>query len=171
MAEEQGDRLDKENPLLPVQQFRDVPEIREHWDEFLPIVQEQHLKTATPLADLDANPWVDFQIFESAFISLNLSSRINVSRLLDAVIENLQIAPGETRLLGVTRQPLGNNQFNPASTQTDQETLVLVHLKRPPLLPARRDSNLLSDFGSVRTNLDWEEEMDAFDDISEQPDK
>ena len=137
----------------------------------MPIVQEQINKTASALAAPQENPSVDYETFESVFINLHPSNKINVSQLLDAVIENLQMAPGETRLLGVTRQPLSNNQFNPASTQTDQETLVLIHLKRPPLLPAQRDRNLLSDFGSSRTSLDWEEDMDAFDEPSEKPDE
>lgn len=168
VAEEQGDQVLEEYTPLPVELFREVPKIREHWDDFLPIVQEQFYKTG---GDLDENPLVDYATFESFFSNLDPSTRINVSRLFDAVIENLQMAPGETRLLGVTRQPLGNNQFNPVSTQTDQQTLVLIHLKRPPLLPAQRDSNLLSDFGSARTSLDWEKAMDAFDETSEKPDE
>ena len=168
VAEEQGDQVLEEYTSLPVELFREVPKIREHWDDFLPIVQEQFYKMG---GDLDENPLVDYATFESFFSNLDPSTKINVSRLFDAVIENLQMAPGETRLLGVTRQPLGNNQFNPVSTQTDQQTLVLIHLKRPPLLPAQRDSNLLSDFGSARTSLDWEKGMDAFDETSEKPDE
>ncbi len=171
LAEKHGDRTLEGHTSLPAELFREVPEIREQWDEFLPIVQEQINKTASALAAPQENPSVDYETFELLFINLHPSNKINVSQLLDAVIENLQMAPGETRLLGVTRQPLSNNQFNPASTQTDQETLVLIHLKRPPMLPAQRDRNLLSDFGSSRTSLDWEEDMDAFDEPSEKPDE
>ena len=79
------------------------------------------------------------------------------------------MAPGETRLLGLTRQALGNNRFDPTSTQTDEETLVLVHLKRSPLPDVGPDSNLLSDFGGRRSNLDWEDESNELNGPADRP--
>ncbi len=142
-------------------QFRDVPELSDRWADFLAAVRRESLKD--PSFKESVNNGIDYSTFEIAFRNLNLSSQINIGRLFDAIIDNLSLAPGEARLLGVTRQALGNNRFSPVATQTDQQTLVLVHLKRPAPLPARRDQNLLSDFGKPRSNLDWESEPDVFE--------
>ena len=90
--------------------------------------------------------------------------------LFDSVLDNLSLAPGEYRLIATTRQTLGNNQFRPASTQTEQQTLVVVHLKRPGLLMAQRDQNLKTDFTEGRSDQDWEEEIRELERMSEAED-
>jgi hypothetical protein len=74
----------------------------------------------------------------------------------------LTLSPGEYRLIGATDQRLGHTVFNPKSTQVDQQTLVVIHLKRPPLPSASPDLNAYEDFVS-RSNLDWEREEKEFD--------
>ena len=78
----------------------------------------------------------------------------NIGRMFDNVINQLDMEIGEVRMLGVTREPVGETQFQPKSTQTDRLTLVLVHLKKGELPPARRDENALADF-TGNSNLDW----------------
>ena len=85
-----------------------------------------------------------------------------MSRIFDAVIDNLQLAKGEMRLLGVTDQALGTTKFSPASTQTEQQTLVVAHLKRAKLPNPIPDTNTRRDF-SGRSNLDWLDELEELE--------
>ncbi|MCH2179394.1 MAG: hypothetical protein MK106_11385 [Mariniblastus sp.] len=147
----------------PLTDFRGVPEIETQWSAFLQIIRRV-TGADVGLKEIQAQS-ISYLEFSTAYSQLKPSAQINVSRLFDAMIENLEIAPGETRLLGVTRQSLGSNRFEPLSTQTDQETLVLVHLKRPPLPMARRDLNLMSDMSGGRTSLDWQNEVEELDDL------
>ena len=71
-------------------------------------------------------------------------------------------------MLAVTDQPVGSNAFNPASTQTLEQTLVVVHLKRPDLEPARRDVNAVEDYSEGRSNLDWAEEQEDLNEASDE---
>ncbi|MCH2181448.1 MAG: hypothetical protein MK108_05530 [Mariniblastus sp.] len=178
VAQRQGLPAFDENTRLSIEPFLDVAEIEPRREAFQVASENRLANPLEPLeplepggngpADLSVPRSLDYPTFESVFTELFPATKIHVSRLLDAVLENLPVAPGETRLLGSTRQTLGNNRFDPVSTQTDQETLVLVHLKRPPLLDARPDSNLLSDFGAVRSSLDWENELDELDELDGQ---
>ena len=80
------------------------------------------------------------------------------------VLKNLTLAPGEYRLIGATHQRLGTTKFDPASTQVDQQTLIIAHLQRPALPIAQRDINAYEDFArSGRSTLDWEK--DANEDV------
>ena len=54
--------------------------------------------------------------------------------------------------------------FDPKSTQVDQLTLVVTHLKQPRLPVAEKDLNAYEDFSS-RSNLDWEREDKEFDEL------
>ena len=85
-----------------------------------------------------------------------------IGRLFDVIANHLQLAPGGCRLLGTTSQRLGRTSFDPEATQTDQQTLVVVHLRQPELPVARRDVNARTDF-TVRSDLDWQSELDSFD--------
>jgi hypothetical protein len=89
-------------------------------------------------------------------------SNIRLGRLFDTLASTLLLSPGESRLIASLGGQLGRTKFDPAATQTDQQTLVLVHLKRPPLPPATRDQNALTDF-TGKSDLDWEAEMKELD--------
>ncbi len=90
------------------------------------------------------------------------TTNIHVGRLLETVLKNLQIAPGECRMLATTKQRLGRTKFDPEATQTDQRTLVVVHLRRPPLPVAQRDVNAMTDF-TGKSDLDWQRSIDETD--------
>jgi hypothetical protein len=87
------------------------------------------------------------------------------------VIQNLAIAPGEYRLIGSTAERLGKTAFEPESTQIDQQTLVVVHLKHAPLPLARRDLNSLEEFKTARSSIDWEDEAMKRDQLNEDGDQ
>ncbi len=100
--------------------------------------------------------------FRRVFRSVNSKSGVRVGRLFDVIADQLKLAPGESRLLGTTEQRIGRTRFDPEATQTDQQTLVVIHLQKPKLPTAKRDINSLSDF-TGRSDLDWQSEMDEFD--------
>lgn len=166
-------RVTKKELKLSIEQFQNVPEIKDQWNKFRAISENRLLNSTEPgeedPTDSNEQKLLSYPIFASVFSELYPATKINVSRLLEAILDNLPVAPGETRLLGVTRQALGNNRFDPMSTQTDEETLVLVHLKRPPWPDVGPDSNLLSDFGEKRSNLDWEDESNELGDSEDRP--
>ena len=154
-----GDKIDSRQLI----ELREVPEIKAQWSTFLQIIRR--LTGADGGLEEIESQSISYVDFSKAYSQLKPSTQISVGRLFDAVVENLEIAPGEIRLLGVTRQSLGENRFEPLSTQTDQETLVLVHLRRPRLPIARRDRNLMSDFGGARSNLDWQKEIEELEEL------
>lgn len=69
--------------------------------------------------------------FRKVYQSVNNKSDVRVGRLFDAISDHLLLAPGECRLIGTTEQRLGRTRFDPEATQTDQQTLVVVHLQQP----------------------------------------
>ena len=79
---------------------------------------------------------------------------VGLGRILDA-ISNLELNNGEVRLIASTHQPLGQHRFIPVSTRTDQQTLVLIHLRRPKLSPVQRDENALIDLIDKNADKDW----------------
>lgn len=105
--------------------------------------------------------------FVNIFQLVNSTSEVNLGRMLSAVLENLSLGKGEYRLLGATSQRLGKTKFDPASTQVDQQTLVVAHLQMPKLPIAARDLNAFEDF-KARSSLDWEKEIEELDKLQGQ---
>ncbi len=105
--------------------------------------------------------------FEQVFQEVNTNTEVSIGRMFDKVIKNLAIAPGEYRLLGSTPQSLGKTKFEPESTQVDQQTLVVAHLKYPALPIARRDLNSLEEFKSARSSIDFEDDILKRDQLNE----
>ncbi len=103
------------------------------------------------------------QQFDEIYQVVNSASDVSLGRLLDNVLQHLVISPGEYRLIGATTQRLGATKFDPVSTQIDQKTLVITHLKQPELPLAKRDVNGYEDFASARSNLDWERDEEEFE--------
>jgi hypothetical protein len=87
--------------------------------------------------------------------------KITAYELLDSVVKNLRLGKGEVRLLGYCDDPVGDNHFIPASTQTRGQTVVLAHLNPATLPPARPDANSILDFLSKRTLVDDGSIIDA----------
>ena len=147
------------NQSVSVSELKNIPEFNARWDEFLAIIGRRLPGVDFSLLEETA---IDFPSFLDAYESFNQRADIDVSRLFDSVIDNLDLAAGETRLIGVTRENIGNTKISPASTQTQQQTLVLVHLRRPPLPQPTSDVNSLIDF-TGKSSLDWEQDMKALE--------
>ena len=109
--------------------------------------------------------------FDQIFQAVNSTSDVTLGRVLDVVLNNLTLSPGEYRLIGATDQRLGHNVFDPESTQVDQQTLVVTHLKQPQLPLAEPDKNAYEDFASGRSNLDQEWDEKEFEEILRQQNK
>ena len=131
-----------------------MPEMESKWSEFLRLVNQ--IPTDVEVAEIEERQ-ITYNEYKLILRQLDESKKINVSALFQQVLQHLALAKGEVRLIGVTDEQVGNNVFQPAATQTQQQTLVVVHLKRPPLPEARPDANAIEDFGG-NSNLDWEEE-------------
>ncbi len=149
---------------VEITRFREVPEIDRNWDAWMRLVSQRY-RHIDP-RDLEFLALKQDQ-FREIYEQFHSDPGINVSRLLQVVVRNLNLAPGEVRLIGATEQQLGNTRFEPESTQIEQQTLVLVHLQRPPPGPARPDVNRLADVSDATTSLDWEElQKEMFSDES-----
>jgi hypothetical protein len=130
-----------------------IPDLQDDWDRF----QRQLLLLAgTEATDTDRS--YSRSDFELTFQSIRQESNVRIGRMFDAVMKSLALAPGESRLIASSDQRIGRNRFDPEATQTDCQTLVVVHLKMPPLPLARRDDNSMTDF-MTKSNLDWEADL------------
>ena len=134
--------------------IRNFPELKSNWDRFERLL-------------LQFSPEPDHQYtaseFRKIFQLINSVSQVNLGRMLDTILTNLTLAPGEYRLIGATEQRLGTTKFDPASTQIDQQTLIVAHLKHPRLAIAKRDLNAMEDFSSPRSNLDWDKDVEELE--------
>ncbi len=93
-----------------------------------------------------------------------------VGNVLSTVLDNLELGKGEIRLLGICEKQIGNTQFDPESTQSTGQTLVVAHLRQPDLPPAQRDLNSILDFTKARSNIDRDNDFsdESFDGTLEQ---
>jgi hypothetical protein len=107
------------------------------------------------------------QSFINIFQVVNSTPNVSLGRILDRVLNNLTLAPGEYRLIGATSQRLGKTVFDPESTQTDQQTLVVAHLKSSKFPATGPDLNAYEDF-TGKSSLDWEKELKELDDELDQ---
>ena len=128
-----------------------LPELAKEWDLFLQTAARNVNESGDAL--LEAS--LTYPLFTKIMKQMVREDRLSVRQIFQAVTENLAVAPGESRLLAVSDQSIGNNRFEPASTQTQQQTLVVVHLQRPALEAAAPDVNAVEDFTGGRSNLDW----------------
>jgi hypothetical protein len=71
---------------------------------------------------------------------------IRLTRLARLASDRLRLLPGDVRLVGWTDQRLPGMHIRPEAPQNRTFTLVLAHLARGPLPPARPDRNLAEDF-------------------------
>ena len=93
-----------------------------------------------------------------------MDQRFRLGRLLDLCVEKLELGKGEIRLVGWTGQQVAQAVIKPAATQTDQKTLVLVHLQRPKLPKMQRESGVFFDY----SKFDFD---DFFDEDKKQEEK
>lgn len=144
---------------IPLQQILDWPLLEKFWPAFEAL--------ATSADDPSQR-----SVSRSDFLTTIAQSELNknelnhgdslVGNLLSVVLGNLELGKGEIRLLGVTDQTIGQTRFDPQSTQTISQTLVVAHLLQPALLPAKRDVNSVLDFAQPRTTLTDDDE-EVFD--------
>ena len=146
-------------PRILVEELRSIPEFAERWNDLLAIAIRT--KNGFDPGSIGSAELTQEE-FETVLNTFDTRTDIDVSRIFDAVIDNLQLAKGEMRLLGVTDQALGTTKFSPASTQTEQQTLVVAHLKRAKLPNPIPDTNTRRDF-SGRSNLDWLDELEELE--------
>ena len=142
-----------------------MPQIREQplLEKYLPMLEEK----AEPFEGSD-----ELSISRNDFLSTIAKEGRNesgslVGNLLQVVLNNLELGKGEVRLLGVNRNQIGNTRFDPESTQTQSETLIVAHLRHPDLPPAARDVNSILDFTTARTTLTDQAEREAEEDFSD----
>lgn len=74
------------------------------------------------------------------------SDELNLGGMLYAIDQSLGLGRGDFRLIAFTENKLSNNQLSPKATQIQRMTMVLVHLRRGNLIPAKPDKNTWIDF-------------------------
>ena len=135
---EDGDRIS-------LRQIKEWTLLEPYWQSFEDL-SELNPKTGQP------------SITRSQFLSFIGQAKLNeteslVGNLLTVVLDNLELGKGEIRLLGISDQQIGGTRFDPESTQTTTQTLVVAHLRQPDLPPAQRDLNSVLDFTQARSPL------------------
>ncbi|MFT7631103.1 MAG: hypothetical protein ACI87E_002117 [Mariniblastus sp.] len=138
----------------PLENIEAFPELQNQLPKFLSLLLRQ-----TP----DTEEGYTYDQFVDAYESAFSLKNVSLGRMLDSVLQNLTLSQGESRLIGATSQRLGATKFDPESTQTDQQTLVVAHLQMPDLPLAKRDLNGSEDFTRVRSNLDWDDDDELKD--------
>ena len=147
----------KDGDRISLKQIQELPLLKDYWQTFED-QSEPDPKTDQP------------SITRSQFLSVIGQSKLGeteslVGNLLSVVLADLELGKGEIRLLGISDQQIGGTRFDPESTQTTTQTLVVAHLRQPDLPPAQRDLNSVLDFTQARTPLTDETNFneDTFD--------
>ena len=145
-----------------LKQIKKSPLLKPYWQSF------EDLSESTPEMD-------EPSVTRSQFLSVIGQAKLGeteslVGNLLSVVLDNLELGKGEIRLLGISDQQIGGTRFDPVSTQTTTQTLVVAHLRQPDLPPAQRDLNSVLDFNQARSPLndDYNLSEDTFDATLEQ---
>lgn len=146
-----------DNDRISMDQIKDWPLL----ESYLPAIEAQSEINA------DTN---DSSISRSQFLTIIGQAKSNeteslVGSVLSVVLDNLELGKGEIRLLGICEKQIGNTRFDPESTQSTGQTLVVAHLRQPDLPPAQRDLNSILDFIKVRSNIDQDNDFsdESFD--------
>jgi len=135
----------KEVKSASLEAIKAIPELQDKWPEY----ERLFLRNPTETGMYSK------AAFEKIFRLVNSNSEVSIGRMFDKVLNNLQIAKGEYRLIGSTAEAIGKTTFDPASTQIDQQTLVVVHLAQGSLPTAKPDLNSLEEF-FTRSSIDYE---------------
>ena len=137
-------------------------------ESYLPEMKAQSVNGTTTGTD---EPSISRQQFLTIIGQAKLNeTKSLIGNVLSAVLDNLELGKGEIRLLGICEKQIGNTQFDPESTQSTGQTLVVAHLRQPDLPPAQRDLNSILDFTKARSNIDRDEDFsdESFDGTLEQ---
>lgn len=155
-----------ETTLVTLESIASFPELQDRWNEFSKAAR-QYLRRKPNSENLTSDELFYHEFsqkdFSNVFAQLNSNSGINLGRMFDAVVKNLQLEIGEMRLIGQTPQKIGATQFAPESTQTDRQTLLVVHLKKGDLPASKPDVNLVSDVSGLDILDSFEGDIDVED--------
>jgi hypothetical protein len=103
----------------------------------------------------DSSVLVTNKAFKAAYLRTvrDKNADLNLGELFDVIIEELELAPGETRLIGYTLEPITATTTEPRATQLRRATLVLAHLQACPYPELTPDRDTIFDYLG-RANLD-----------------
>ena len=96
----------------------------------------------------DNAPWApqwDRSPMMSPVAPVEEEHRVSLHRLTQHAAKQLDLFPGEMRLIAWTNEAIPGLRILPAAAQSTTYTLVLVHLKRPPLPTPEQDTRLRLD--------------------------
>jgi hypothetical protein len=102
--------------------------------KFLPVPDN-----ATWVPQWDSSPMM------SPLAPIEDENRVSLHRLTQHAARQLQLFPGEMRLIAWTNETMPGLKILPTSAQSTTYTLVLVHLQMPPLPPPEPDTRLRVD--------------------------
>ena len=160
--------LDDGTAKVDIGSIRELtPELQEQWPDFVMLANRLPTVREFDAVETIEERKIGFDQFKQILRQLNQFEELNVSAMFQQVINNLTLAKGEVRMIAVTNEPLGKNFLKPVSTQTKQQTLVVVHLKRPAFADAIPDVNSIEDF-TGNSNLDYLEELESLDESLEE---
>jgi len=83
-------------------------------------------------------------------------TRIRLTRLAKLAADRLRLLPGDVRLIGWTDQRLPGMRISPEAPQNNTYTLVLAHLIRGALPPAKPDKNVAEDYLDPKYQIEEE---------------
>ena len=142
--------LGESTKIATVETISEFPEVASQWAEFAGILRAR--RSGQSIENL-VEQTLHLDEFDEIMRQLSGHTGINVGRMFDVIVDNLELEPGEMRLIGHTDKSIGATRFVPESTQTEQQTLIVVHLKKGKLPPALPDVNAMADFAGP-ANLD-----------------
>ncbi|MEM9410360.1 MAG: hypothetical protein AAGA30_04560, partial [Planctomycetota bacterium] len=141
----------------------ECPSLDEKWDRFTQQISRRY----PPMSQQELEEtMISYKLFREVILDMTQTTGVNVSGIFRQVTDNLELARGETRLMAITNQPIGRNEFRPESTQTQRQTLVVVHLARPDLPKAEMDIDSIEDY-TGKSDLDWQQQDEELDQMTE----
>lgn len=81
---------------------------------------------------------------------------LTLGRLFELACQRWNLEVGDVRLVGWTERDLPGLTIRPRASQDTVRTMVLVHLRRGPLSPARPDVNLRAEFPATPVAEPWD---------------
>ncbi len=112
---------------------------------------------------------VEKNIFAEVLAQFALADqdRPEVGALFDLVASQLELLPGQARLIAEMDESPATWQLVPAATRNRASILVVAHLSRPVVADPRPDLNTLQDFLAKPDQDRWMEELEAEGDAEE----
>ena len=130
--------------------------------EFQPVTNQawQYFRRSFPNDSVNRMTPITFLQFKLAYARLVFAAErkeLGLGEMFDALTDCLRLAPGEMRLIARSSAVIGEHRLQPAATRVTRSTLILAHLRPPPLPPVSADENTLLDLLD-KNQLDWMQE-------------